>query len=77
MTDTTKTDDAKTDDKKPEGKASKIAKSAAETAAAPEWQHPDYNGPIDAEKAAWRNKHLKRLDDGHTTKPATKAEATK
>lgn len=21
------------------------------------WQDPDYNGPLDAEQAAWRNKH--------------------
>ena len=30
----------------------------AEAAATPAWKDADYDGPLDAEQAAWRNKHL-------------------
>lgn len=83
MTDSNKQDDAakKAADESAAAKkaADKAAKKAADEAKAPtaDWQQPDYDGPLDGEKAAWRNKHLKRLDDGHVTKPSAKAEATK
>lgn len=76
MPDPNKQDDAKKD--ADESTAKKGAKKAhAEESVAADWQQPDYDGPLDGEKAAWRNKHLKRLDEGHATKPAAKAEATK
>ena len=82
MTDSTKQDEAAkkaADEAAAKKAADKAAKKAADEAKAPvaDWQQPDYDGPLDGEKAAWRNKHLKRLGDGHVTKPAAKAEATK
>lgn len=56
-------------------KAAKAAKADAASAPAP-WQQADYDGPLDGEQAAWRNRHLRRLDEGHATKPA-KADAQK
>lgn len=84
MTEQTKNDDANKGEgnkgegsKTPEAKAAKRTRANESESALADWQQPDYDGPLDGEKAAWRNKHIKRLDDGHTTKPATKAEATK
>ena len=55
--------------------AAKAAKKAkASDASPPAWQDPDYDGPLDGEQAMWRNKHIKRLADGHATKPAKAVE---
>lgn len=31
-----------------------------------DWKHPDYVGPLDCEKAAWRNANLKPAEQGIT-----------
>ena len=54
-----------------EAEAAKAAKKArrsdSDDAPKPAWQAPDYDGPLDAEQAAWRNKHKATWRD-----PATK-----
>lgn len=42
------------------------ATEAPTTAAAPDWKNPDYIGPLDCEKAAWRNANLKPAEQGIT-----------
>ncbi len=43
------------------------APAPTEQAASPDWQSPDYLGPLDIEQAQWRNANIKPV--GATTKP--------
>ena len=45
----------------------------AKPAAKAPWKHPDYVGPLDAQQAAWRNLHLKRLERADKAESAAKA----
>lgn len=46
-------------DKAPEGNAPTPAAAEAEDDTAPDWQAPDYAGPLDINQANWRHRHLK------------------
>ena len=62
----------KQDDQEAAKKASEeaaAADQAASKASPPDWQQPDYLGPLDTEQARWRNEHL-----GSFREPATKSE---
>ena len=47
-------DDSKEESFGPEKKAGKEARGEI-----PDWQKPDYSGPLTCEKAEWRNKNIK------------------
>lgn len=59
-----------------DAKASKKARrsDSDSDAPTPDWQKPDYNGPLDAEQAAWRNRH-KAAWRNPSTKPVEGGDA--
>lgn len=46
-------------DAPPPEQAETTAAAIAPTEQAPDWQAPDYAGPLDLNQAAWRNRNLK------------------
>lgn len=76
--------EAETGDSKPRSSVVKAIEAELEEradnepkkpAAAPEWQKPDYMGPLTGDQAEWRNKHCPTWRQP-TTKPV-KPDATK
>lgn len=65
-----------TDPLPPEPKVAADAPKAADTET-PDWQKPDYTGPLDINQADWRNRHIKPVDAPAHAKAAGKAKTAR